>query len=415
MKSIDAVALFNPIGTFENLKIAAKELGFKVVGVFNQSQDFFKKEYHLEPENLFKNCDEVIQEVTFSKVLEKLKDSRFNIRAAIAGPEDTVELADQTGHFLGLFCNRFELIDSRRDKAVMRKVLKESGLPCPDFANCKNEQDVKEFVKQHPFPLMIKTPKGAMTSQVYKCGDLHTILTHFHEIFGSKDLYGNLCDHVVVEEFINGKEYVVNSFSDGEKVHITDVWVYDRVQNEYFDNIYYNTIQLPLSDPILKPMINYALKLPPIFGIERGASHMEIMLSPQKGPLLLEIGARLAGIRMPLLLKECSNFDPFKATINVFVNGKTTFPEKLIYTKDFAIASCSLAIGGKVKKILGIEEIKKLPSYDFHILAIKVGEEVKPTTHLGTIPLHVYLAHKNREQLLQDVAKAHQLFQVEFF
>lgn len=100
---MDAVALFNPIGTFENLKIAAKELGFKVIGVFNQPVEFFKKEYHLDQDNLFKNCDEVIQESALEKILEKLNASGFNVRAAIPGPEETVEVADQTAHFLGFF------------------------------------------------------------------------------------------------------------------------------------------------------------------------------------------------------------------------------------------------------------------------------------------------------------------------
>ncbi|HSW72361.1 MAG TPA: hypothetical protein VLG44_03000, partial [Chlamydiales bacterium] len=257
---MDAVALFDPVSTAENLKIAAKDLGFKVIGVFTQPLEFFKKDYHVDKEKLFKDCDEVIQEETVEKIIEKLTDSKFRIVAAIAGPDNSVELADHTAYSLGLYCNRFDLMASRRDKGVMRRVLKESGLPCPDFAICASEEEVKEFVRKHSFPLMIKTPKGAMTSQVYKCNDLQTILTHFKEIYGSRDLYGNFCDHVVVEEFIEGKEYVVNSFSDGERVHITDVWGYDRVKTEHYENIYYNSIHLPFSDPIVKPLIDYAIK-----------------------------------------------------------------------------------------------------------------------------------------------------------
>jgi len=169
---MDAVALFDPVSTAENLKLAAKDLGFKVIGVFTQPLEFFKKDYHVDKEKLFKGCDEVIQEETIEKIIEKLSDSKFRVVAAIAGPDNSVELADHAAYSLGLYCNRFDLMAARRDKAIMRKVLKESGLPCPDFAICVSEEEVKEFVRDHSFPLMIKTPKGAMTSQVYKCTDL---------------------------------------------------------------------------------------------------------------------------------------------------------------------------------------------------------------------------------------------------
>ncbi len=77
------------------------------------------------------------------------------------------------------------------------------------------------------------------------------------------------------------------------------------------------------------------------------------------------------------------------------------------------IALCPLFEGGKVQKILGIEAIEQLESYDSHILHIHEGDSVQPSTHLATTPLLVYLAHEDQSQLLKDTELAHELFVVE--
>src|SRR5256885_8723159 len=50
---------------------------------------------------------------------------------------------------------------SRRDKGEMRKLLQAKGLSCPAFAACTTEKKVAEFAQTHPWPLVIKTPRGA--------------------------------------------------------------------------------------------------------------------------------------------------------------------------------------------------------------------------------------------------------------
>jgi biotin carboxylase len=410
----NAVALFDPINSGATLKTAAKEMGFKVVAVYTKPIQLFKDQYHITEEVLFQDCDEVIIAQDREEILKRLKASPFKIQAAIPGLDSGVELADQIAHDLKLFRNSIGLSSARRDKGKMRQVIKRSGFSCPDFSLCQTEKKLAEFLKSHPFPVVIKTPRGAATSQVFVCDDEKSALNAFYEIRTKEDFFGDKARYAVIEEYISGKEYIVNTFSDGKEVHVTDVWVYDKIETENFKNVYYSAVTIPLSNPEIKPLIEHGANLSKAFGLKRGPAHLEFKDDPLRGPTLIEINARLCGAKLPDFMKKYTNFDPYRATIEVFAYGSSVFPAPLTFHKHFAIACCPVFKSGKIRKISGIEEIKRLSSYEMHSLSIKEGDIISSTTYSTTTPLFVYLAHEDRQKMLDDLKKAHELFSVEF-
>jgi biotin carboxylase len=409
-----AIALFDPVGSGELLKSAAKELGFKVVAIFTQPTKSFENLYHTTEQSLFHGCDEIIFANNKEEILQKIKSSKFIIEGACAASEGAVELADQIADALNLWRNRLELSKARRDKGEMRKALKKSGLSCPDFTICYTEQEAIQFASAHQFPLMIKTPQGVMTSQVYECNDRETLIQNFHRIFGKANIYGGIATYCVLEEYISGTEYILDTFSDGNSVRVTDIWVYEKIDSEIYKNIYYNAFSLSLSDPAFKPLIDYAIRVAELFGIERGPAHIELKDDPVQGPTLIEIGARLSGGGIPQMIKKYTNFDPCRASIDVFVHGKTSIPSPIVYKKHLAIVCFPQMKGGKVKNIGGIDFIQQLSSYDFHRLSVKEGDTIPPSTCLASIPLMGFFAHADRDQLLKDVSSAHQLFMIDY-
>jgi biotin carboxylase len=388
-------------------------MGYCVIGVFTQSKESYEQLFRAEHEKAFIDCDEVILSDQAEVVLKKLKTLPYAIQGVMAGSEAGVEMADEIAHALGKWGNRYELSKARRHKGEMRRAIKESGLACPDFAICQTEKEVANFANSHRFPLIIKTPKGAMTSQVHECEDLKSLIQFFHEIYKQKDIYGTQADCAVVEEYIGGKEYIIDTFSDGKKVHVTDMWVYDFINAPHFKNIYYNAISLPLDDPKMKSLMEYGIKTAQVVGIERGPAHIEIKDDPIKGPMLIEVGARLIGSQISEFLRKYSNFNPYTASIEVFTRGRVAVPSPIVSSRHCAVALCPLLKGGKVKEIHGVSEIERLSSYESHWLKVKKGEVVEPSTHGGSIPIVVYLSHSNRAQLLKDVDLVHKLFSIE--
>ncbi len=411
---MEAIIIVDPVSSAAFLKQAAKESGYKVIGVFSKPLPVFLERFRLSEAQLLSDCDEVITACEQHEVFGQLKASKFPIKAAIAGTDSGVLLADAISHHLGLWGNPPELSVARIDKGEMRATLKKAGLPCPAFKLCTTEQEVLAFAKNHAFPLVIKTPRGAGTSLVFICDEPQDLACKFHEIMENKDFFGQQANYAVIEEYMSGKDYAVNTFSDGKNVYVTDIWTYDKINSETFKNVYYNVFSLPLENPDLKPFISLGKKIAHTFKIERGPAHLEMKYDPKRGLSLIEINPRLAGSRMPLFLQKYSNFDPYKKTIEVFVNGTTQVPQNIVMRKHCAVAHCPIFQRGKISEILGVDLITKLASYEAHVLNVKVGDKLTPTTDMTTTPLIVFLAHENRAQLMQDVETVHALFSIKF-
>jgi len=410
---MDAIIIVDPIFSVAKLKTAARSLGYEVICVFSLLPEKCESIWGTGKQQLITDCTNTIVSDDLEKILCEVRALNLPVKASIAGHESGVELADQIAEKLDLFRNDIKLSTARRDKGEMRKVLKESNLTCPDFTTCTTLQQVFDFSDAHRFPLMMKTPKGAGTSQVFECTNRDQLTKYFHEILSEKNIYGLSTKEVVLEEYIPGTEYIVNTFSDGVDVHVTDCWVYEKFSTEEHKNLYYNSISIPIDAPEMQDLIEYALKVTKVFGLTRGVAHLEIKDDPKKGPTLIELGARLPGVRKPDLIQKFSNFDPFRSQIEVFLYEKVEIPTPVVFTKHCGVAYCTFLERGKLKKIEGIEEIKKLPSYVDHMLNLKEGQILSTSTQVTLIPLIVLLANESREKLIEDLENAHSLFQIE--
>ncbi len=410
----EAIVLIDPAGSAIPFKASARELGLHVIAVFAHPLKSFETFFHSTPEMLIEDCDEVIISGDKDEILKKLQASKFAIKGVIGASEGGVEMADQIAHELHLWGNSIELSHAKRDKGEMRKVVRKSGLSCPDFAICHSEEEVIRFAESHSFPIMAKTPMGVGTSQVYQCLDLEELLESFRKIYHTENTFGDSAESVVVEEYISGIEYIVDTFSDGDKVHATDVWKYEKINTDTYKNIYYSIISIPLFSPDVQEIIKYALRIAEVFRIQRGSAHIELKDDPVRGPTLIEIGARLGGASIPPFLRKYTNFDVYKANLEVFTKGKTRVPKQISLKKHLVIVLCPALEGGKIQKFLGLEKIQCLKSYDGHMLRQRVGDTISPSTHLGSIPLFVFLANENQAQLLTDLEATHELFSIEF-
>ncbi|MBU6446871.1 MAG: ATP-grasp domain-containing protein, partial [Verrucomicrobia bacterium] len=405
-----ALILVDPFSSGEPFKTTAREMGYKVIGIYTQTEDIYEK-HHSSRAAREHDCDAVFFSSDIDTLVPSLKALPFSIQGCIPTLDMSVSVAMRLSDRLHLIGNPIDMLPYYRDKSFMRKRLRECSLPCPDFSLCHTSEEVRDFARSHTFPLVIKTPQGAGSEQVFICTTEEELLLHFREICEQPNTYGQRVQEAVVEEFLSGTEYIVDVFADGEKIHITDVWFYDKTSIRDLKNIYYNIISLPFDDPIVEKLSAATLRLCDAFKIQKGAVHFELKDDLKRGITLIEINVRLPGAGVPLLLRTTSNWDPFRSTIEVFTKGKTKLPQP-IRMKHLAVVMCPLQQGGTVEKIEGIEEIQALPSYVRHVLYIHPGDQIDYTKHLFNLPYLVYLAHTDRAQLLKDVATAHQLFHI---
>ena len=401
-----AVVVVDPILSGAPYCAAVRATGLRLIGVISLPDAFFNERLRKPDPQLF---DRMICETDCSRIVRELAIAGETVIAVIAGAELGVSLADRLGHALGVAHNEMALLSARRNKFDMKVAARLAGLATAAAARCQSEADLQDFVAAHGFPVVLKTPSGAATRQVFKCGDWASLSEAFTAIVGQPNLFHEIADYAVIEEYIAGDEYIVDLFVDAGGVHLTDLWRTVKIDGPHGDTLYYDTIQIANDEPALSALRDYAVRLTRAVGIRIGPAHAEIKLT-DRGPVMIEIAARPAGGEIPALLRRVSNFDLYKATVEAHVDGRAEMDWPVHLMGRAWLVDEAVRQGGRVRAIHGLQTITALPSYVSHQLHIAVNDDVEPSDSLCNMALLVCLAHEDPETVRRDAHRVHAAF-----
>lgn len=215
------------------------------------------------------------------------------IAACIAGGEAGVDLADALSEYLGLKTNGTE-IPNRRDKKVQQELIRKVGLRSVRQAAGSKFEEVEDFLKTEEYPLVLKPIESAGSDGVKLCSDFQEAKEHFHVLMKSQMVNGGSCPAVLCQEFLKGKEYVIDHVSrDG--VHKTVmVWVYDKREANGNSFVYFGMLPVDSNSEEAKVLIPYTRGVLDALGVKHGPSHAEVMMTAE-GPCLVEMNCRAHG------------------------------------------------------------------------------------------------------------------------
>jgi biotin carboxylase len=118
----------------------------------------------------------------------------------------------------------------------------------------------------------------------------------FGDIASARDRNGDSAE-VLVQEYIDGDEYVVNTVSCRGVHKVTGVMVYKKILLPEMAPLYYTMSTFSPESDEARQVIDYTLKALDAIGVEYGPVHSEIMID-EKGPVLIEANCRLCGATM---------------------------------------------------------------------------------------------------------------------
>lgn len=347
------------------------------------------------------------------EIEKKVLEMASNIVGVIPTNEPSEEAACRLAAHFGLPHNDPEIAAIRWNKAKVKRLAQAAGLRVPRFQACHSVEDVKSFAKSLTFPIIIKTPAGSAGVNVFKCHNLEDLLAKHRIITTTPDDFGNQPRYSVGEEYISGLEYQVVTFSDGKNVHVTDIWPTEKIDTAYASNLFYNSWLMTPHDHSLQAVVEYAKRIIQSNHINYGPGHIELKVD-ENGPALIEIQARFGGGSLADIVRGFSNFDPFKATVEVFSKGHTAVPKRIKFSTHFAIAGCPSIWTCERGQIKGIKEVRHLPSHYASDPEWAYPRPVKPTTNLHDYPYAaVWLAGPDQKQLHKDMQRVHELLRIE--
>ena len=338
-----------------------------------------------------------------------VKECNLHIAGVIPLSEVAVEVSDLVSSCLGLpHHNPLNLLTGRRDKGLMKQAVECVGLRVAEHARVGSTKDFCRAMTDLylGYPVVVKTPSGMSTTDVYICLNEKEAIGAVSSIVGNRGPDGRKVKMALLEEYIGGTEFAINlmAFESGSRLIVTDMWKYQKTKQARYDNA---EICNPEDYPELT---TYACNVAKAVGIRYGAAHVELKarqdaVSNWVDPVMIEVGARLSGGRKSTMAEAAiNNWDPFTSLIHSHCGECCqAIPNDIDYLKpSHFVRHVFLPVEkrGRVKEIRSIDD-SKLATLHSSAIIINVGDFVYETTDIVSCAGFVWLVGE-KDQVSKD-------------
>jgi len=357
------------------------------------------------------------------KTIEAQQNLRF--LGVVPCRESAVDFSDILGALLGLtVVNDLGLASARRDKGLMKVAVANAGLRVAKYARLTSGDgsDVIKAIEELDleYPVVVKTPRGMSTMDVFICNNEEEAKTHTAHIVRSVGPDGRRTQYALLEEFINGEEFAINlvaSPATPRGVQVTDVWMYHKI---FTEGTMVNTFQEMVDphDRAYASLVQYAEGVCRAVGIKYGMAHVELKaeFNPTIGrwvsPVMIEVGARLPGGRKTIMASQTiPGWYPFDAIVDAHCGFPIRMPPSFRPAKKAVQCYIPSDKNGILKSIEG-DDFDRLPTHNCHIMLRKIGDKVVRARDLMSFAAYVWLIGDD-EDVKRDVKRAREEFKVE--
>ncbi|WP_295614048.1 ATP-grasp domain-containing protein [uncultured Methanobrevibacter sp.] len=270
--------------------------------------------------------DMIYEKDTFEETLEEVR--KVNPILIVPGNERGVVLAARLSHELGLLGNSIENLDAMTLKNEMHKRLAQRGLRSIKGKVIHSLDEALEFYDSENLKeVVIKPTYSAGSASVRICLNRNEMIESINQLFDEVNYYGDELEELLIQERINGIEYIVNTVTHKGIHRVTLVWKYNKVKTSEGAIVYdscetVNELSLGEAE-----MVEYAYKVADALEIQYGPVHGEYMID-EKGPVLIEVNCRPCGGSMPAeFLDRISGQHETDSILDSYLKPKCFFDE----------------------------------------------------------------------------------------
>lgn len=286
------------------LVVKAKEMGMETHvfaweegNVVKDIADYFYPVSILEKEEILAICTQV-------KI-----DGILSIASDLA-----MHAVNYVANALGLVGNSLECTFLTTDKFAMREALSSGGVRCPKFRLYSESSKIEEG--EFDFPVIVKPTDRSGSRGITKVGNQGDL-----EKAVSFALNDSISKRVIVEEFVLGSEYSIESVSIGGVHKVLAITEKRTTGAPHFVELeHHQPAELSKSNKAkIKKLVVQALSA---LKIENGASHTEVLLTGEDEVCCVEVGARMGGDFIGSHLVELSTgIDFLQLVIDIALNN----------------------------------------------------------------------------------------------
>jgi biotin carboxylase len=403
-----SIAVVDPMWTGRFFVRAIHESGFKPVVIFPrvENERIANEDYVLAKEYTDKYNPIYLNESDGVEALVR-KLNELDTLAIACGCEIGVSLTDKLAKAIGAPGNSPATTELRRDKHHMQAALKENNLRHIQSRFIVTPEEAIEFAEEiGRYPIVLKPILSSGSDGLHFCRDTAELEKWTRSMLGRKNWSGSVNRGLLVQEYIKGKEYIINCVSRNGVHIMTDMWVYNKL-TVGDSGICYDSIRLikTLDERCLK-MVEYIYQVLTALGFEYGPSHSELFWD-ENGPVLVETGARpMGGYMNENILTEAVGHYLADTALVSYINAdkfqslleKMYTPMKELMEKYFITLRHE-----KLKSIPAMQLLRKLQS----VREIRIRDAIEhycteETVDYFSSPGFVLLCHEDSEVLVKD-------------
>jgi biotin carboxylase/glycosyltransferase involved in cell wall biosynthesis len=351
---------------------------------------------------------------------------RLKVSAVLAGCETGVLLFDRVSEGMQFCSNGTALSEARRNKVLMSESAGRLGIPVAAQRASNDWEEIRQWAgEQQNWPLVAKPPHSLGSEDVRVCRNESELASAFQYILNRRNLCGVVNHVVLVQELLEGTQYVLDTISRDGQHFLAGVWEYGRpefaaellsaarggpwpcsIAHLSWEDVNYASVGSnskairPGDDTVAEALFRYAARVLDALGIRHGPAHFELMWTAG-GIRLVEVGARLHGAPSThWMCRICTGTSQLDQTIDAHLDSDRFFRQ----------ASRSYVLGchgfnfrlhpyreGWLNGFRGLDRIERLESFRSFFYMAKPGR-VKPLDCVGVVAL----IHPDQEVVHED-------------
>ncbi|MFJ7095851.1 ATP-grasp domain-containing protein [Streptomyces mirabilis] len=329
-----------------------------------------------------------------AEVLARL--AKHNPVGVVPASEFGVEAADELARGLGLRGNDPALSSARRDKFLMMEALTKAGVRTSRQCRSGNVGELLDWWRAEGIGRVVVKPlDSAGSDDVYTCDTEQEVVEAFESVMGKTNLMLRVNDAVLIQEYLAGDEYIVNTVSRDGTHWFTDAWISRKEVLESGRKIYDAEDLLAPDDPALDVILSYISDALDALGITDGPGHSELILTVD-GPVLLETGARISGLANPVALDRCTGTNQVSLSLDCYAGDGALLAGRPVRYPLLERARCVNLIARRAVRLpTGAirSALERFPAFQSVRFRLADGATTRPTVDLNSSPGAVFFVH----------------------
>lgn len=285
------------------------------------------------------------------------------VDTVITGAESGVPLAESLKVHLGLSSTTFD--DSGRrfwDKDLLYATLASAGVRVPRQYGVFTEADIVAQTYQVPlaqvhYPSVVKPDVGGGSVGVRIVNNPTDAKKAIEEVVTSLGLFGDPSPTAIIQEYVSGREYVIDTYTHAGQHTVIAVCTYDKHRSLSGSLVYDRLRWVESTEPVIPLLTSYAFNVLDKLDHREGSVHMEVMFSEtDTTPCLIDLGVRPHGAGHPLKTYRLSGFSQLHAEVSA-ANGDIIHNKNYVLRENAAIEFLSLETAARIRSDVNPQEL----------------------------------------------------------